>query len=189
VGIRTVTVDDSRVEGILDGIQTIGQVCGRETNAAAIVSDLKARMGAIRKRTAGKAKPSVLLCISRAMGTGGLKDVYVAGLDGFYSVLLEKAGGETAYRRDTPKFPMLSREGILELNPDVIIDLAADLDRTKYSVNDVMAEWKAVAGVNAVRKGRVHVLVEDYITVPGPRFILLLEQLARILHPEIDWEQ
>ena len=39
----------------------------------------------------------------------------------------------------------------------------------------------------AVRNGRVHVLGQDYVVIPGPRVILLVEQMARLLHPDVDW--
>jgi len=40
-----------------------------------------------------------------------------------------------------------------------------------------------------VANGRVYVITESYATVPGPRFILLVEHLARLLHPEVEWDE
>jgi iron complex transport system substrate-binding protein len=42
--------------------------------------------------------------------------------------------------------------------------------------------------VKAVKQGRVHIFGEDYVTIPGPRFTLLLEQMATVLHPELQIE-
>ena len=39
--------------------------------------------------------------------------------------------------------------------------------------------------VAAVENQQIYVLSESYAVIPGPRFIFLLEQLARIIHPEI----
>ena len=48
-------------------------------------------------------------------------------------------------------------------------------------------DWDQLNRVDAVANDRVYVLTEDYAPVPGPRFILLVEKLARLLHPEVDW--
>jgi len=49
----------------------------------------------------------------------------------------------------------------------------------------IVADWSELAGVAAVKNHRVLVLDRDYDFVPGPRFILLVEDLARMLHPEV----
>jgi ABC-type Fe3+-hydroxamate transport system substrate-binding protein len=49
--------------------------------------------------------------------------------------------------------------------------------------------WKAISQINAVINERVYILKEDYLTIPGPRFILITEKMASIIHPEIAWEQ
>ena len=40
----------------------------------------------------------------------------------------------------------------------------------------------------AVKDRRVLIFDQDYDFVPGPRFIQLVEQLARTLHPDVDAE-
>jgi ABC-type Fe3+-hydroxamate transport system substrate-binding protein len=43
--------------------------------------------------------------------------------------------------------------------------------------------WRSKAGIRAVREGNVHILGEDYVVVPGPRFVDLLEDMAEIINP------
>jgi hypothetical protein len=31
-------------------------------------------------------------------------------------------------------------------------------------------------------------MVGDYVSIPGPRFVDTMEDLARVLHPEADWD-
>ena len=38
------------------------------------------------------------------------------------------------------------------------------------------------------RPGLFHVLTQDFVAVPGPRFVQLLDQMARLLHPEVKWQ-
>ena len=41
--------------------------------------------------------------------------------------------------------------------------------------------------MEAVKNHRVLIFDQDYAFVPGPRFIRLVEDLARKIHPEVDW--
>jgi ABC-type Fe3+-hydroxamate transport system substrate-binding protein len=43
--------------------------------------------------------------------------------------------------------------------------------------------WRSKAGIRAVREEKVHILGEDYVVVPGPRFVDLLEDMAEIINP------
>ena len=51
----------------------------------------------------------------------------------------------------------------------------------------LLDDWNDVKGVAAVKNHRVLIFDQDYACVPGPRFLRLVEDLARQLHPEVDW--
>ena len=121
------------------------------------------------------------------MGSQGLTDVYIAGKDEFYSHLIKIAGGTNVYEDEKVKFPKISQEGLLSLNPDVIVDMAADLKESdNMTKRDVVAEWNKLDDLDAVKNDRVYVFTADYVTVPGPRFIRLLEHMARVIHPDTE---
>ena len=119
------------------------------------------------------------------MGSGSLQEVYIAGQNTFYNELIVAAGGKNAYVDGKLEYPMLSAEGILQINPAIILDLVADLKAKHLSEADVIAEWKVLKAVDAVKYRQIFILSQDYIVIPGPRFILLLEDFARIIHPEM----
>ncbi len=100
--------------------------------------------------------------------------------------MITLAGGVNAYAGDIA-FPVVSREGIVQMNPEVIIDMIPDIDEKDWDKAMISKEWDAVSHVDAVSKGRVYVFGEDYVVIPGPRFILILEKMARLIHPEVDW--
>ena len=182
-------VHNRTVSEIIDTITTIGSLCDVEERARYIVSDIKKRMNVISMQTRGKPQPRVLLSIGRTMGTGTLKDVYIAGKKTFYDELITAIGGKNAYEGVDIAYPVLSAEGLLHIDPDVIIDLVPDLDKRGLDEKTILREWNSVPGVKAVKYGRVHILSGDYTVIPGPRFIMLLEDLARMLHPEIKLDE
>ncbi len=185
--IRTLVVCHDNVEGILDSFVQIGRVGPAEADARKMAAGIRARLQAVRRKTAGLPRPKVLFVIERSLGSGKLEDAYVAGRDGFFDEIITLAGGQNAYPPTTVRFPVVSAEGILWMDPDVIIDMTAGLAQGQQDQQTMLADWKQVAEVEAVKAGRVHALTQDYAFVHGPRFILLVEDLARLIHPEIDW--
>ncbi|MBI3014734.1 MAG: ABC transporter substrate-binding protein [Candidatus Tectomicrobia bacterium] len=184
LGLRTLLVNHKTVEGILDSMRRLGAACGKERQAAEVVSRIEERVQSIQERTRGLPRPRVMISVGRNFSGENLVDVYVSGRDGFYNELLTLAGGVNVYEGETAKLPVLSREGLLHLNPEVIIDMIGDKVNNHIGDEEVLRLWRSVPGIEAVRRGRVYVFHQDYAVIPGPRFVLLLEDLARTLHPE-----
>lgn len=184
LGIGTLTVRNGVVGEILGSIDTIGKTCGVPGRADSLTRDIRARMAAIRGRTENLAKPRVLIVVDRTAGRGKPGTVCVAGPETFYDELVTLAGGENAYRGPKIPYPEVSSEGIIRLNPEVIVDILPALATQGIPPGAARADWMTLEGVRAVRTGRVHVLTEGYAVVPGPRFIQTLEKFAELIHPE-----
>jgi iron complex transport system substrate-binding protein len=187
LGLRTHAVNHKSVEGILESFRSIARVCGVEARGRELARDLENRLRRIRLRTQNAPKPRVLMAVDRTPGIGRLADVYVAGPGSFSEKLIEFAGGVNAYHWAGVTYPVVSPEGILQCNPDVIIDLMQRVDQKAQDAQSYLADWQEVADVTAVKQGRVYAFKKNYTFVPGPRLIRTVEDLARLLHPEIDW--
>lgn len=188
LGIKTLVVCHNDVEGILDSFRQIGHVGRAEADSQRMIADIRTRMQHIREKTAGRPRPTVLFAIDRSIRSDKLEDVYVAGSDGFFDSIIVLAGGRNAFPETSVRFPVVSAEGILWMNPDVILDLSSGVAQGEQGKEKMLGAWRQVADVAAVKNGRVHALDQDYALVHGPRFVLLIEDLARLIHPEIDWQ-
>ena len=185
LGIKTLAVCHQNIEGIVDSITDIGRTCGMAENAETIVADIHARVNRIRRKPATLPRRSVMVAVARTFRCGRLEDVYIAGRDGHIDRIVELAGGRNAYSQGVVRFPVVSIEGILQMNPEVIIDLVPEATAEQLGTESIIADWRQVSGVEAVRTGRVYVVADDRATVPGPNFIRLAEHLARLIHPEV----
>lgn len=187
LGVRTLEVGQQGLAGILDSIRAIGQVCGAGTRAEDLVRELEGRMRAVSAKTQGLARPFVLVCVDRLAGSGRLEEICVAGRGGFHDELIACAGGVNAAAGAAGgPYPVFSKEGVIALDPEVIIDMLPDLARRGVSAQEATREWDELSVVKAVRRGRVHAFTEGYGVIPGPRFILALERMARLIHPEVE---
>lgn len=184
LGIPYIKIDTSTIPDIFETLRTLGTIFHTEEEAAQEIERLQQRIDEIKARTAGTAKRRVLVSIGRNMGSGGLTDVYVAGKHTLYNEMLELLGAENVYA-GSMEYARLSHEGIMRLQPDVIIDLIPDLESAlNMNAEAVRHEWDILKNVAAVKNGEVHVFGGDYVCVPGPRFILTFENIARAVYPE-----
>lgn len=180
LGLKSLTVDHASVRGILSSLRMIGEATGIGEHAAAVQKKLETRIQTIAARNGGRPRVRVLISVGRMAGDGSMSRITVCGQAGFFEELIELAGGVNAFEGEIP-FPVLSAEGVLKTNPDVIVDLWPDLKEKGIDPESVRRQWSSIPGL----KSRVHVVGESYAMIPGPRIVLLLEDLARALHPEV----
>lgn len=186
-GVKTLMVNHDNISGILNSILTIGNTCDVGAKALKIVKDIEDRMNRIKNKTNGLPQPQVMISVGRDVGSRCLTYVYVAGKNTFYDDMIILAGGVNVYDGKTIHFPRVSVEGIYQFNPQIIIDMIPDIPE-KWNKETLLAEWNTYSILDAVKKKRVYLFEQDYSIIPGPRFILLLEQMARLIHPEVKWD-
>jgi len=182
--VPLLTVEHRTVAGILASLDRIGAACGADSAAAALRGAIEARMDAVRRRAAGRSRPRVLVVVGRTLADGSVGDVYAAGGGTFLGELVELAGGENVCAIEAVRYPQLSLEGVLRLAPDLILDLAPEFDGRPAAVQALREAWADLGGFAATSEGRAHVLTEDWLLVPGPRFVDVLERFAVLIHPE-----
>lgn len=188
LGLYWHRLDHRSVAGIVASIRTLGQLTQEEGRAQAFAEDLEGRIARVQQLTLGRRRPRVLISMGRKMGTGSLKDAYIAAPGSFYDSLLSLAGGENAIQDARIAYPTVTGEGIMRLDPEVVIDMVANIKKRGKNEARVLAEWQVLPNMRAVKNRRVYVFGETYVSIPGPRFILVLEAMARALHPEVTWD-
>ncbi len=184
LGIPHIKVDTSTIPAIFETLHTLGAIFHTEQAAQTEIDRLQHRIDKIKALTQASPTRRVLISIGRNMGSGGLSDVYVAGKNTLYNEMLALIGAENVYS-GSMEYARLSHEGIMRLKPDVIIDLIPDLETSRnLNLEEVRNEWNILNNVTAVKNGEVHVFGGDYVCVPGPRFVLTFENIARAVYPE-----
>ena len=187
LNLETLVVNQQTIEGTIDSFRAIGRRCGRGPEGRALARQFQQRLDWIRAKTAGLQRPRVLFVLDRTFSSSHLADIYVAGADDFFDTIIELAGGQNACRVRSVRNPVVAPEGIMRLDPDVIVDLAQTEVLKKRNPQAIRADWNELAMVKAVRDGRVLIFDKSNAFIPGPRLIQSVEDLARALHPEVDW--
>ena len=184
LGLRCKVVDQTKLDDILDSVDTLGRFSGNGDKARALRASMQQRIEAVRAKAATLPHPRVLLSSGRDLRAKKLDEVYIVGRKTFLGDILRIAGGENASPESSVEYPALSGEAILRLNPDVIVEFTNGLEELGLSREDALAPWRALPGLAAAEKGRTAVLDGAHLTIPGPRVVETLEALAKAIHPE-----
>lgn len=165
-------------------IRELGARTGHGGEAERVASDLERRLESIRAKTSGLAKPRTLLVFGRERGA--LRQIYASGGRGFLHDMLEAAGGVNVLADIPLESVQASTEMILARRPDVILELRVTDIPDAAALASETQSWLPLASVPAVAQGRVHILSDRSLVVPGPGVASSVERMARALHPGID---
>jgi iron complex transport system substrate-binding protein len=178
LGIPVVILNPSDLEGILADIQLVGKATGAETEAEALVSEIRARIAVVTgKAAAVKEKPEVFCEID---ATDPSKP-WTTGPGSFMNAMIQLAGGTNVAADAGSPWVQLSAEEIITKDPKIII-----LADSKYGVTaDSVRERPGWEVITAVKEGAIYDIDDDLISRPGPRIVDGLETVAKIIHPEL----
>ncbi len=185
LGLRTEVVDQTLLEDIPASLELLGRLTGHEAEGRSAAETLRGQIARVREKVRGAARPRVLLSAGRDLAAKSLSEVYIAGHRTFLGQLLDAAGAENAFPDSAVDYPALSGEAILRLDPDRILEVV--MSDTDIAPEDAAAAWRGLEGLRAAREDRILVLQGAHLTIPGPRVGAALEELARAVHPELDW--
>ena len=173
--IPVYAVDPLDMGAIMTMILQIGDLLNAGDRAQAIVAGMETRIDRVRERVMRtKQRPGVFFQI-------GISPIVSVGKGTFINELIRMAGG-TNLCAGYSSYPRLSREQVLALAPDVLVVTTMTRD---ISVDQIKAEWADWTQIPAVQNGRIAIVDSGIFDRPTPRQVDALEQLVRIIHPEL----
>lgn len=180
LGLTVIVMSATSIDAVLRDIALIGQINGKSRSATELIEDMKRRINAVTAKTenlAPEERPRVMYACWHA-------PIWTLGRNTFIDDLIHKAGGINIFADDFEKSRVVSLEAIIEENPQVII--VSGMGTTGDLVYNNIKKESRLAGIDAIRTNRVYKISDaDIIERPGPRIVDGLEEVARLLHPEI----
>ena len=165
-------------DDLYQNLQTVGRLTGHLDEAQKLVDSLQARFAAVIDKVKGATtRPTVFYEID---GTDPIKP-WTPGPGTFLDTVITLAGAQNVGRMLKDPYAQISSEELIKQNPDIII-----LGDTPYGVTidsiGQRAGWKSIA---AVKSKAIYSFDDNLLSRPGPRLIDGLEQMAKLLHPEL----
>lgn len=162
-------------------MRELGARTGRSDAANALAADIERQLAAIRARTAGRARPKTMMVFERE--SDSLRGMFGSGGVGFLHDMLETAGGTNVFA-DVPRENIqITTEQAIAKSPDVILEFRSGPGWTPARALRERDAWRAIGSVPAVRNSRVHILIDEKLSIPGPRVAEAALAIAKVLHP------
>ncbi|HET6465865.1 MAG TPA: cobalamin-binding protein [Nitrospiria bacterium] len=171
-------VDPSSLEKIFETILVLGRIADAQKTAEEKVRQLRERLNWIRNGVRAASSPRLLYVVDK-------EPLISIGKGSYLNDLIRDAGGINIAGGLKKAYPMLSMEYVIQQDPQVII-LAMDADRRLS--DQEKGYWSRWSSLSAVRDGKIYKVDRDLLNRPGPRIMDGLEELARLLHPTVDFE-
>ena len=183
VGIKTLAVDMGNLSEIFTTIKKLGTTLDCREQADKLTLQLNEGIAFYQERLKGLPKKEVLLLLGDSSDPA--RDLYAAGADTFLSELLNLSGGNNIIIDSPARYPKLSKEYIIEKSPEIIIEAGPKSNLSQNEIDLRIQEWKRFPTIKAVQNEQIHFISADYILIPGPRLLKIIDRFSKAIHPEL----
>ena len=159
-------------------LMTIAELTGHVNETERMVEDLKQRVAAVDEAVASVEEfPTTFYELDATDPSAP----WTAGAGTFIDTLIAQAGGQNIASDLEGQYLQLSIEEILVRNPQIILLGDAAYGITPESIQE-RSGW---SNLSAVVNERIYAFDDNLVSRPGPRLVDGLEELAKLLHPEL----
>jgi iron complex transport system substrate-binding protein len=177
--IPAYVVNPRNVRDVIATITEIGNLCGVSEKAGQLVDSLNKRLDLIEALVSSSDKPLVFLQIN-------VSPIMTVNKNTFQNDLIKLAGGINMTAEEPITYPRISIEEVIRKRPGIIIitsmENGGEFEKAK-------ADWMKWPSIPAVKNKRVYLANPDLVDRPSQRIIDGLEAMARLIHPEAEWDK
>ena len=177
--ITYIVIDPKDIDGIFKDLELLGKVTGTEREAEKLIEDMQDSIAHIIALVEGAPPVRVLYIIDATDPTLP----WTAGPGSFVDWLITMAGGENIAAEAQGAWVQFSIEQIVSSDPEIIILPAKH--GTAFTSPETLEGNPAWRKITAVKQGRIRIIDGDLVDRSGPRIVQGLEEMARIIHPEL----
>lgn len=176
-GLTVFALEPKDLDGILEDIQTVGKITGKEEEASELVTGMEERIKAITDLTTDLEQMPGVFYITWH------DPLWTSGSETFINELIKTAGGVNIFQ-DVAEHKVVDIELVIARNPEVII-AGTGHGEAKNEPFEWAKEEPRLAVTEARKNGRVFEVDGDLVSRAGPRIVDALEWFAQFIHPEI----
>ncbi len=176
LGVKTMLVHIDRLPHIIEAITALGKRLHRTQEAAKITHAITEALEQTKGIVTGKRILIVFGYYPQIVG-----NIFVAGQNLYFDDIINASGNTNALHSTRKGQPVLNRENIIALNPDIVLILAHDLKQRHITKEQVIAPWRSLP-ITAAKKQHIYLIDKAYSGIPSDRLVLFLRDFKEILH-------
>jgi len=183
MGVDSFVLPASTIGDITETTRRLGEITGRVEQARTLADELEGKIESIREEFGAlptEKRPDIYVEVD------GPARLYAVGPGSFMDEVVRLAGGKNVFAARKEAYFAVDPGEVVRADPEVIL-----IDHPfQYKVGvSKRSGWEKIA---AVRNGRVYDGTDFDIILfnrPGPRIVQSLEEISRLLHPELSRER
>ncbi len=180
LGLPVLGLAPKTLDEVMEAITLVGQCTGKQLAAEELVAGMSGRIKDVTDKTANltpEVRPRVfyLLWHDPLMTVGSSTSIHE---------LIVLAGGISIAQGLGEEYPTIGLETVINEDPEVIVAGTGHGEGANLPYQFVLTEPR-LSETQARLNSRVFEINTDLVGRPGPRMVDGLEQLSRMIHPEI----
>ena len=186
LGIRVFVLDPQTIEEVLEAVDKVGTLTGREAETRVLLDSYRQRLDAVAERIGDlpeSDRPSIFV------GSPFRDENWTPGPETFTSAVIRRAGGRNVADDLAPRtWAVYNLENIVSKDPQVLLSTLGAGQDPEATTQRFLERAKALKGwrdLDAVRNERVVLISENWLLRPSPRLFHAIETLAAALHPNL----
>jgi iron complex transport system substrate-binding protein len=180
LGLTVFALDPKNLDEVLEAITLVGRCTGSEDEASLLVAEMGNRIEAVTDETDNLPAAQRL----RVFYVTWHDPLMTVGSTVLHNELIQLAGGTNIFQDLTENYPKISLEAVIVANPQVIIT-GVGMGTGKDLPFQFVSTEPRLEDVDARINNRIYPIATDLVGRSGPRTVDALEQLAKMIHPEI----
>jgi iron complex transport system substrate-binding protein len=176
-GLTVLGLNPVDVNGVSAAINLVGKVTGKAAAASTLVAQLNQRSESVSDATANLSlsnKPRVFYVVWH-------DPLMTAGTSTMIDDLITRAGGVNI-ASDLSGYVNINLETVIQRNPQIILVISSMGDSQSF---DYIKNEPRFQSTDAIKNNQIYSLDSDIFGRTTPRIVDGLEQMAKLIHPEI----
>ncbi len=178
-GVKLVySTHNNSIAQIEESIRILGRETGRGGEAERLIAETNAGLKEVAARWGDVPVRRALFVVGREPRS--LSNLYAVGKNTYLDDLMRTVRLENVVGEDMGEWPVVSREGLLALAPEIIVEIHDTDDEARWA--EMRAAWSSLAPVPAVRDDAFRILTDRHVMIPGPRIDRHAVTLGELVH-------
>jgi len=173
--IKTLVFKTNTLSDIKHTIRTLGEYFKVQKKANEFLSQIDNELKEVSDIVKNK---KILLVIGPRKELNN--QIYITGNNLYFEDVIKASGNQNAYFSTSKNQPVVNKEKIINMNPDIIILLSPRIQDNYKEQIRLEKSWKQLP-VNASINKDVYTIAKDYAGIPSDRVIYFMKDFKKIL--------